>query len=573
MAVVHAMDVESAPSTTTTSEEQVLRRERKSQDISMSKTKMYSMIFTILLLFSLLVATNLSDWQTYATIARDESDVVRGDGGDLEIKDLDKLQRDLDGLRRKRAKRERARGGGKGEKVVDVANVRHEATLAKQSVKIHELEDDVRKLKQEKAKAKKPKEKKAKKAKGGASRADKVSSKAGTKAGKKGKKSVHIYMTAEEKKIKAREKIKPNSAKALGHDGYLKYLEDDYKKKLKNHEQKMVPRKFTLSPDLQKIVDDYDNSLKPPEYCYVGVDGHTRVHPREPDEEDAMYADLSLGVAKKILRLAAADYPCIIATQNCMNVTKYPKQGERNFKQIDQFYFRTKDGSKVSTLTRDEKVAKLPRLEEESFGTCAIVGNADNMLEGQYGKEIDAHDFVVRFNVVTLPFKDAVGTKAEGMLIKTNYKATEYERDVIPTMYNFFPKFVPFELGHEDLPGGKPALVYGVDLDLWRRDEEQMFWAYLEEKNLTHFGGEHRGYGIPKLPHPTGGISRARALLHLLRSGICSRLDMYGFSVGGGKYFQPEKTVSHAHPIQSENYFYRLWMATGVQGKFCVYGK
>ena len=113
MAVVHAMDVESAPSTTTTSEEQVLRRERKSQDISMSKTKMYSMIFTILLLFSLLVATNLSDWQTYATIARDESDVVRGDGGDLEIKDLDKLQRDLDGLRRKRAKRERARGGGK----------------------------------------------------------------------------------------------------------------------------------------------------------------------------------------------------------------------------------------------------------------------------------------------------------------------------------------------------------------------------------------------------------------------------------------------------------------------------
>ena len=112
MAVVHAMDVESAPSTTTTSEEQVLRRERKSQDISMSKTKMYSMIFTILLLFSLLVATNLSDWQTYATIARDESDVVRGDGGDLEIKDLDKLQRDLDGLRRKRAKRERARGGG-----------------------------------------------------------------------------------------------------------------------------------------------------------------------------------------------------------------------------------------------------------------------------------------------------------------------------------------------------------------------------------------------------------------------------------------------------------------------------
>ena len=47
----------------------------------------------------------------------------------------------------------------------------------------------------------------------------------------------------------------------------------------------------------------------------------------------------------------------------------------------------------------------------------------------------------------------------------------------------------------------------------------------------------------------------------------------YGFSVGGGKYFERNKVVSRAHPIQAENYVFRLLMATGTQGKLCVYGK
>ena len=250
-----------------------------------------------------------------------------------------------------------------------------------------------------------------------------------------------------------------------------------------------------------------------------------------------------------------------------------------------------------SAKTKEEKVARLPDFSALRLGSCAIVGNADNVLKGKYGKEIDEHDFVVRFNVVTKPYSEFVGTKAGGMLVKPNYKDTEYKRDVVPTMYNLFPKvsvrissrpskrdflltsefnpqYVPFELDPSTLPGERPPLVYNsADYSDWRRDEEQMFWAYLEEKNLTHFAGEHVGFGIPKIPHPTGGISRVRSLIQLLRSGVCDRLDMYGFSVGGGKYFQPEKVVSHAHPIQSENYFYRLWMATGVQGKFCVYGK
>ena len=80
-------------------------------------------------------------------------------------------------------------------------------------------------------------------------------------------------------------------------------------------------------------------------------------------------------------------------------------------------------------------------------------------------------------------------------------------------------------------------------------------------------------FGVPKLPHATGGIGRLRSMVHLLRLGVCDRLDVYGFSVGGGKYFERNKVVSRAHPIQAENYVFRLLMATGTQGKLCVDGK
>ena len=98
-----------------------------------------------------------------------------------------------------------------------------------------------------------------------------------------------------------------------------------------------------------------------------------------------------------------------------------------------------------------------------------------------------------------------------------------------------------------------------------------MFYAFLEAKNMTGFAGS--SFGVPKLPHPTGGITRLRAIIQMLSTGVCDRLDVYGFSVGGGKYFDRKHVVSHAHPISSENYFLRLMMATGVHGKLCIYGK
>ncbi len=141
-----------------------------------------------------------------------------------------------------------------------------------------------------------------------------------------------------------------------------------------------------------------------------------------------------------------------------------------------------------------------------------------------------------------------------------------------PLVSSFLLRYVPYELNPETLPGKKSPLVTGQnDQTDWRIDLEQMFWTFLEEKNLTGFAGS--SMGVPKLPHPSGGITKLRTVIQMLSMGVCDRLDIYGFSVGGGKYFDKKHLVSHAHPINSENYFYRLWMATGIHGKLCVYGK
>ena len=97
-----------------------------------------------------------------------------------------------------------------------------------------------------------------------------------------------------------------------------------------------------------------------------------------------------------------------------------------------------------------------------------------------------------------------------------------------------------------------------------------MIDLYKEAKNIHVV---IRAYGQNKMQHASGGVSRVRAIVELLRLGVCDRLDLYGFSSGGGKYFIQRMKVSSAHPIRAENFVYRLWMATGVHGKFCMYGE
>ncbi|QDZ25359.1 sialyltransferase [Chloropicon primus] len=64
-------------------------------------------------------------------------------------------------------------------------------------------------------------------------------------------------------------------------------------------------------------------------------------------------------------------------------------------------------------------------LGARQYKTCAIVGNAGHMVKKKYGKYIDNHDLVMRFNTQALGrFKDKVGSKVT-MRILNNFHTTQ----------------------------------------------------------------------------------------------------------------------------------------------------
>jgi hypothetical protein len=68
--------------------------------------------------------------------------------------------------------------------------------------------------------------------------------------------------------------------------------------------------------------------------------------------------------------------------------------------------------------------------------------------------------------------------------------------------------------------------------------------------------------------HPSGGFSRP---LSLLASGLCTRVDIYGFSSrASGKYFQRSFKVLPTHLMKFEHWVYRFLQS---KGRMCVYGE
>lgn len=142
---------------------------------------------------------------------------------------------------------------------------------------------------------------------------------------------------------------------------------------------------------------------------------------------------LPLNASQAILRVAAEKYPCLILHKDCFDTSYY--SGAKKLRQwYEKAYFAK------SKLTWEERLEKLEDFSKLRLGTCAVVGNADNTIKGKFGKEIDEHDFVIRYNVITKPFEEAIGKKTDGLFDKMNYLGTEFAPDTTPTTFNLFPK-------------------------------------------------------------------------------------------------------------------------------------
>ena len=80
-----------------------------------------------------------------------------------------------------------------------------------------------------------------------------------------------------------------------------------------------------------------------------------------------------------------------------------------------------------------------PNLPSGSLGACAVVGLGETALDGEFGREIDAHDTVIRFGYApTKGYEKYVGTRTDVALVRMH----RFERgcDLDKDVWGFEPK-------------------------------------------------------------------------------------------------------------------------------------
>ena len=571
------------------SQEQQLKRDKRGETYELSKAKMYSVLFTILVLFGLLIATNLRDWRAFrdqesveVEVVGNVIDQVMSKEVKIELINPEAVEQEAEQVEEALAVMAEIQADEEKQKREEERRKKQESERDNDAETLERSEKLTKKKGKEKAGKEREKDKLKRKKGGGSVKCQRESTESIMKKKieyekfKTILKKMTIKTSSDRRKYDVEKSkveklftamneaqcitISSNSQGKKKSQGKYKNLRERYYRALEN-------RNITLPPEVEEMVKNYDGSLKPPEYCYTSPKGN-KAYPREPEmkkkkKEANEIKELDLKTAQEILRIGSVDYNCLILHQDCMNQT-YNKQAEKYWRAYNKSFFKN------SKLSDEEKLGRLQDFKKLRLGSCAIVGNADNVIKGKYGKEIDEHDFIIRYNVITKPYQEAVGSRTDGLFDKIGYIGTEFAPDVSPTRFNLFPKYIPFELNPEKLPAEKPPLIYGTMIGTWRRDIAKMVDIF---KKAKHIEVKIRAYGRNKLQHPSGGVTRVRAITELLKLGVCDRLDLYGFSSGGGKYFLKRMKVSRAHPISAENYVYRLWMATGVHGKFCMYGE
>jgi len=192
------------------------------------------------------------------------------------------------------------------------------------------------------------------------------------------------------------------------------------------------------------------------------------------------------------------------------------------------------------------------------LGTCAVVAVGSNLLKSNRGKEIDAHDTVIRYNSPMKKYEKSVGKKSDVIYWKIRGDEKEYGQEgQKAARYYMFKDETKLrmvaskkELGDNTFKG-KPILWPSP-----RRNTvfEAAYFLYKKENKKISRGSASGGYKL------AGDI---------LASGLCSRVDLYGYSSeGAGKYFNLGKTMSSVHLMGLENFVYRV---AQEEEMVCVY--
>ena len=188
--------------------------------------------------------------------------------------------------------------------------------------------------------------------------------------------------------------------------------------------------------------------------------------------------------------------------------------------------------------------------------------------------------FVCRYNSVLSA--QHTGMKTDILIYKDEYRERGQEdahwRTHVPLLYMLNRKQT-LSLTKR----GRPVLVLGPGQSTFDHQVRDLIYRiYMDDKGKTSetgsliviSAGRHvvldsflvAGLKYKDTMRPTTGFKRVMAII---ASGLCSRVDLYGYSSGGGKYFhQKAKPLKH-HSLAAEHYAYRVLMS---RDRVCIYG-
>eukprot|EP00899_Mesostigma_viride_P018049 jgi/Mesvir1/26245/Mv05723-RA.1 len=177
-------------------------------------------------------------------------------------------------------------------------------------------------------------------------------------------------------------------------------------------------------------------------------------------------------------------------------------------------------------------------LYSHALGTCAVVGLGKNILQQEYGPEIDAHTTVFRMGYTPVKgYEWNVGTKTSVLFLRTLIRDNQpVEGTDVWRGTAYAPS--KFYMYHSHNGGTRsPVGVYmGIPFTSLegitdQRADAELYDQLLRYATLSKYADTHRTH-----MEPSSGF---RLVMSLLHSGLCSRIDLYGFSLTGvGHYFR-----------------------------------
>eukprot|EP00899_Mesostigma_viride_P016206 jgi/Mesvir1/24587/Mv21909-RA.1 len=249
---------------------------------------------------------------------------------------------------------------------------------------------------------------------------------------------------------------------------------------------------------------------------------------------------------------------CGFWTREC--VRQYLEQGNKmGMPRGPEVFFSRNDpatGRLVPGKLPEGYLDLFPDLAPGDFGSCAVVAVGINLLHARRGREIDAHDTVIRYNSPIGGYEGDVGARVDVFYWKLRSEEKEYGREKIrPSRFytwKGFEKYLQFSRKEE-----QPTLTFRGMPTLWPS-------SYPNKMMMDAYSAYAAATG--DLAAPMGGLKLA---LNVLSSGLCSRVDFYGFTArGGGKYFNRGAMLKALHAPGLAHMMLAQAMAAG---RACIY--